>query len=210
MNMVMAGDGHANVFHINSLDYPHGSKIDELEKIKETIARSIHTSPDRNFPYESDDAREKFDLIFTNPPFGAKVEVDVEISKRYELGHNWSKDTYGNCIKGNASTSEAPEVLFIEQCYNFLKPGGRLVCLELSHPTWPVFRHGHQVFVRFAVPLIGNLSRRGERNYQWLSDSLRRFPGAAALADRMRLAGLQKLQVQRLSGGIAAIHKGIR
>lgn len=91
-----------------------------------------------------------------------------------------------------------------------LKPGGRLVCLELSHPTWPVFRHGHQVFVRFAVPLIGNLSRRGERNYQWLSDSLRRFPGAAALADRMRLAGLQKLQVQRLSGGIAAIHKGIR
>lgn len=126
MNMVMAGDGHANIFHINSLDYPHGSKIDELEKIKETIARSIQTSPDRNFPYKSDDAREKFDLIFTNPPFGAKVEVDVEISKRYELGHNWSKDTYGNFQMGNASSSEAPEVLFIEQCYNFLKPGGRL------------------------------------------------------------------------------------
>lgn len=126
MNMVMAGDGHANIFHINSLDYPHGSKIDELEKIKETIARSIQTSPDRNFPYESDDAREKFDLIFTNPPFGAKVEVDVEISRRYELGHNWSKDSNGNFIKGNASSSEAPEVLFIEQCYNFLKPGGRL------------------------------------------------------------------------------------
>lgn len=126
MNMVMAGDGHANIFHINSLDYPHGSKIDELEKIKDTIARSIKTSPDRNFPYETDDAREKFDLIFTNPPFGAKVEVDVEISKRYELGHNWGKDTYGNFVKGNASSSEAPEVLFIEQCYNFLKPGGRL------------------------------------------------------------------------------------
>ncbi len=126
MNMVMAGDGHANIFHINSLDYPYGSKIDELEKIKETIARSIKISPDRNFPYESDDAREKFDLIFTNPPFGAKVEVDVEISRRYALGHNWSKDSNGNFIKGNASSSEAPEVLFIEQCYNFLKPGGRL------------------------------------------------------------------------------------
>jgi type I restriction enzyme M protein len=126
MNMVMAGDGHANIFHINSLDYPHGSKIDELEKIKETIARSIQNSPDRTFLYESDDAREKFDLIFTNPPFGAKVEVDFEISKRYELGHNWNKDTYGNFVKGNASSSEAPEVLFIEQCYNFLKPGGRL------------------------------------------------------------------------------------
>lgn len=126
MNMVMAGDGHANIFNVNSLDYPFGSKTDELEKIKQTIARSVISGPDKEMPYEYDDARGKFDLIFTNPPFGAKVEVDFEISKRYELGHNWSRDTYGNFIKGNASTSEAPEVLFIEQCYNFLKPGGRV------------------------------------------------------------------------------------
>jgi len=91
-----------------------------------------------------------------------------------------------------------------------LKPGGRLVCLELSHPVWPVFRHGHKLFVRFAVPFIGNLSRRGESNYQWLSESLGRFPGAEELADRMRLAGLSCLEIYRLSGGIAAIHKGLR
>ena len=126
MNMVMAGDGHANIFNINSLDYPQGSKIVELEKIKQTIKRSIVNSNDKNVPYETDDAREKFDLIFTNPPFGAKVEVDFEISKRYELGHKWSKDTYGNFQMGSVSSSEAPEVLFIEQCYNFLKPGGRM------------------------------------------------------------------------------------
>jgi type I restriction enzyme M protein len=126
MNMVMAGDGHANIFNINSLDYPQGSKTDELEKIKLAIKRSIAKSNDRNVPYETDDAREKFDLIFTNPPFGAKVGVDFEISKRYELGHNWNKDTYGNFQMGTRSSSEAPEILFIEQCYNFLKPGGRL------------------------------------------------------------------------------------
>lgn len=126
MNMVMAGDGHANIFNINSLDYPQGPKTNELEKIKQTIQRSIANSNDINVLYETDDAREKFDLIFTNPPFGAKVEVDFEISKRYELGHNWNKDSYGNFQKGKVSSSEAPEVLFIEQCYNFLKPGGRL------------------------------------------------------------------------------------
>lgn len=126
MNMVMAGDGHANIFNINSLDYPQGPKTDELEKIKQTIKSSIANSNDKNVPYETDDARDKFDLIFTNPPFGAKVEVDFEISKRYELGHNWNKDTYGNFQMGTFSSSEAPEVLFIEQCYNFLKPGGRL------------------------------------------------------------------------------------
>ena len=91
-----------------------------------------------------------------------------------------------------------------------LKPGGRLVCLELSHPVWPVFRHGHKLFVRFAVPFIGNLSRRGESNYQWLSESLGRFPGAAELGQCMQQAGLNSLEIYRLSGGIAAIHKGLR
>ena len=47
-------------------------------------------------------------MIFTNPPFGAKVEVDQEIAERYELN------------------SKAPEVLFIEACFNFLKPGGKM------------------------------------------------------------------------------------
>ena len=47
-------------------------------------------------------------MIFTNPPFGAKVEVDQEIAERYELN------------------SKAPEVLFIEACYYFLKPGGKM------------------------------------------------------------------------------------
>ena len=47
-------------------------------------------------------------MIFTNPPFGTKVEVDADIAAQYELD------------------SKAPEVLFIEQCYRFLNPGGRM------------------------------------------------------------------------------------
>jgi type I restriction enzyme M protein len=66
-------------------------------------------------------------MIFTNPPFGAKVEVARSISSRYELGHNPVKDAYGNYVfNGAVKSSEAPEVLFIEQCYNFLKPGGKM------------------------------------------------------------------------------------
>jgi type I restriction enzyme M protein len=51
----------------------------------------------------------KFDCIFTNPPFGSKVEVASSIAENYEL-----------------KAFTAPEVLFIEQCYNFLKPGGKM------------------------------------------------------------------------------------
>lgn len=111
MNMVMAGDGHANIFNINSLDYPHGDRPD-VSFIAPAVQRSIENSEDKNFPFATakENAQGKFDMIFTNPPFGAKVEVDSAIIQRaqFELQSN------------------APEVLFIEQCYRFLKPGGKM------------------------------------------------------------------------------------
>lgn len=109
MNMVMAGDGHSNIYNINSLDYPYGSKPD-VPHIAEAVNASIQKSADKNFHFETpaNNAQGKFDIVFTNPPFGTKVEVDQEIAQRYELN------------------SKAPEVLFIEACYNFLKPGGKM------------------------------------------------------------------------------------
>lgn len=109
MNMVMAGDGHSNIYNINSLDYPYGSKPD-VPHIAEAVNESIKHSADHDFDFGTSDnnAQGKFDMVFTNPPFGTKVEVDQEIAARYELN------------------SKAPEVLFIEACYNFLKPGGKM------------------------------------------------------------------------------------
>lgn len=111
MNMVMAGDGHSNIFNVNSLDYPHGDKPD-VSKIAPAVVHSIQNSADKDFNFATadDNAQGKFDMIFTNPPFGAKVEVDPAIIERpgYELQSN------------------APEVLFIEQSYRFLKPGGKM------------------------------------------------------------------------------------
>jgi type I restriction enzyme M protein len=109
MNMVMAGDGHSNIYNINSLEYPHGSKPD-VPLIAEAVNQSIANSNDKDFHFDTEEnnAQGKFDMVFTNPPFGAKVEVDSEISVNYELKSN------------------APEVLFIEACYNFLKPGGKM------------------------------------------------------------------------------------
>ncbi len=111
MNMVMAGDGHANIFNINSLDYPQGAKPD-VPLVGAKVKESIQGGYDKDFNFDKiytlDNAFGKFDMIFTNPPFGSKVEVDVEIGNRFQLQSN------------------APEVLFIEQCYNFLKPKGKM------------------------------------------------------------------------------------
>ncbi|WP_404985360.1 class I SAM-dependent DNA methyltransferase [Chryseobacterium sp. M5] len=109
MNMVMAGDGHANIFHVNSLAYPNWEHPVEIEKIKAAIEKSLKEMKDIENNYSAD-ARQKFDMIFTNPPFGAKVKVDKEIAERYYL----------------SKYSDAPEVLFIEACYKFLKEGGKM------------------------------------------------------------------------------------
>lgn len=109
MNMVMAGDGHANIFHVNSLAYPKWDHPLEIEKIKSAIGKSLNTLKDISDNYTTD-ARGKFDMIFTNPPFGTKVKVDKEIAERYHL----------------SKFSDAPEVLFIEACYDFLKEGGKM------------------------------------------------------------------------------------
>ena len=98
----------------------------------------------------------------------------------------------------------------IREMRRVLKPGGRWTCLDLSHPVWPIFRQGHAIFVRYVVPYVGNLGVGGGESYEWLPASLRRFPGAEELAARMRQEGLAQVGFERLSGGIAAVHTGIK
>lgn len=126
MNMVMSGDGHANVFHVNSLAYPNWDHPEEITKIENAINRSLVNMGDIKDRYYND-ARGTFDMIFTNPPFGAKVKVEKEVAERYFL----------------SKYSDAPEVLFIEACYDYLKPGGKMAIVLpdgiLSNPnTLPV------------------------------------------------------------------------
>lgn len=114
MNMVMAGDGHANIFHVNSLEYPNWEHPEEIAKINNAISHSVVAMKD--LQDNGSDAREKFDMIFTNPPFGAKVKVDRSIIYKEDGTLHYQLGAY----------SDAPEVLFIEACYNYLKPGGKV------------------------------------------------------------------------------------
>ena len=63
---------------------------------------------------------------FTNPPFGSKIPVtDPAILEKYDLGHSWSYDNAADRWNktGAVQKSQPPEVLFIERCVRFLKPG---------------------------------------------------------------------------------------
>jgi demethylmenaquinone methyltransferase / 2-methoxy-6-polyprenyl-1,4-benzoquinol methylase len=88
-----------------------------------------------------------------------------------------------------------------------VRPGGRVVCLELTDPpAWaaPFAR----LWTERAVPLLGRLVARETDAYRYLPASVRRFPPADELAAVMARAGLRRVRYRRLSGGAVAVHVG--
>lgn len=68
-----------------------------------------------------------FDVIATNPPFGSKLPIkDRETLSQFKLGHVWRKTERGWEPTNQLQGSQPPEILFIERCWQFLKPGGRM------------------------------------------------------------------------------------
>ena len=96
MNLAVHGDGSTNVFHANSLTPPGEWKDDVRKKV----------------------GLAKFDVCFTNPPFGSRLPVDdPHILDQFDLSRIEAK---------SPRSSMPPEQLFVERCLAFLKPGGRM------------------------------------------------------------------------------------
>lgn len=91
-----------------------------------------------------------------------------------------------------------------------LKPGGVAVVLEFSKPVIPVFRELFNFYFRNILPRLGSLLSGQGFAYQYLPDSVRRFPSQDELAELMRAVGFVDVGYRNLSGGIAAIHWGSR
>jgi demethylmenaquinone methyltransferase/2-methoxy-6-polyprenyl-1,4-benzoquinol methylase len=88
-----------------------------------------------------------------------------------------------------------------------VRPGGRVVCLEMSQPQpWAApFAH---VWTGRAVPLLGRAVTGDGAAYRYLPESARAFPGAQQLARLMQEAGLEHVGFRRLMLGVVAIHVG--
>lgn len=90
-----------------------------------------------------------------------------------------------------------------------LKPGGRMVILEITQPTRPPLSTFYSLWFDRLVPLMGTLA--GDRAaYSYLPESVRSFPSPRGLAERMDSAGQERIKVTVLAGGIIAIHSGAR
>ncbi|MBK9215834.1 MAG: bifunctional demethylmenaquinone methyltransferase/2-methoxy-6-polyprenyl-1,4-benzoquinol methylase UbiE [Chloracidobacterium sp.] len=91
-----------------------------------------------------------------------------------------------------------------------LKPGGRLVILECSHPRLPVFRQAYEFYFSTLLPRIGGLVSGSQSAYRYLPQSVSKFPDQRSLAQLMEKAGFTEVSYQNLTGGIAALHSGAK
>ena len=91
-----------------------------------------------------------------------------------------------------------------------LKPGGRFLCLEFSHVVLPLLDRVYDAYSFHLLPWLGQMVAGNREAYQYLVESIRKFPPQAELAERMRAAGLAQVSYRNLSGGIAALHSGWR
>jgi demethylmenaquinone methyltransferase / 2-methoxy-6-polyprenyl-1,4-benzoquinol methylase len=89
-----------------------------------------------------------------------------------------------------------------------VRPGGRVVILEITTPTKPPLSSFFGIWFDRIVPALGRLAGDSDA-YNYLPSSVKRFPGAAALAARMDRAGLRGVRYLLTAGGIIAIHVGV-
>lgn len=106
-----------------------------------------------------------------------------------------------NCTDKDAVLAEVRRVL---------KPGGRFACLEFSRVQVAALRPIYDAWSFQVLPRLGRAVAGDAESYQYLAESIRMFPDQETLAGMMRKAGLSRVSVRNLSGGIAAIHTGWR
>lgn len=100
--------------------------------------------------------------------------------------------------------------LALKEARRVLRPGGRFFCLEFSHVVLPVLKDIYDQYSFRLLPEIGRVVAGDRESYQYLVESIRRFPQQEKLEDMMREAGFGRVSHRNMSGGIVAIHNGWR
>ncbi len=129
MNMIIHDDGHTNVVSADGLlpadwrEPKPGESKEEREVREEYNAGTLQGKTKNNRFGES-----RFDFIITNPPFGSAIkQTEQAYLKYYDFGQksvNWIDARYKKSFATGLRDSQSTEVLFIERCYHYLKPGG--------------------------------------------------------------------------------------
>jgi demethylmenaquinone methyltransferase/2-methoxy-6-polyprenyl-1,4-benzoquinol methylase len=96
----------------------------------------------------------------------------------------------------------------LREARRVLKPGGRFLCLEFSRPRAIPFRAFYDAYSFSVIPRIGAAVMKDRDSYQYLVESIRRFPDQERFARMIRAAGFSNVGYTNFTGGVAALHYG--
>ncbi|MCF6751520.1 bifunctional demethylmenaquinone methyltransferase/2-methoxy-6-polyprenyl-1,4-benzoquinol methylase UbiE [Stutzerimonas degradans] len=91
-----------------------------------------------------------------------------------------------------------------------LKPGGRLLVLEFSKPTNQLFSKAYDAYSFSLLPMMGKLITNDAGSYRYLAESIRMHPDQETLKGMMQTAGFERVTYHNMTGGIVALHRGIK
>ncbi|UOR12460.1 demethylmenaquinone methyltransferase [Halobacillus amylolyticus] len=135
-----------------------------------------------------------------------KKQVEFEHGNAMELPF---EDNQFDHVTIGFGLRNVPDYLqVLKEMHRVVKPGGKVVCLETSQPTNPIFKRLYYFYFRNIMPLFGKLFAKSYQEYSWLHESAKDFPGKNELAAMFYRVGLKNVEVKPYTGGVAAMHIG--
>jgi len=96
----------------------------------------------------------------------------------------------------------------LSEAYRVLKPGGRLMVLEFSQLPNPSLQWAYDKYSFNVIPVMGQIVANDRDSYQYLVESIRKFPDQETFAGMIRAAGFGQVKYRNLTMGVAALHSG--
>ncbi|MBI4533467.1 MAG: bifunctional demethylmenaquinone methyltransferase/2-methoxy-6-polyprenyl-1,4-benzoquinol methylase UbiE [Candidatus Melainabacteria bacterium] len=96
----------------------------------------------------------------------------------------------------------------IKEMARVVKPGGRVVNLDLGHPSLPLFTPLYQAYFSYIVPILGAILQSNRQAYTYLPQSLKTYPNSQEIANIFRSSGLKDIAFHQLALGSVALHVG--
>lgn len=107
---------------------------------------------------------------------------------------------------GLRNATDIPKSL--SEFYRVLKPGGQFLCLEFSQVQHKYVNAAYQLYSQKVIPKLGLCVSQDSASYEYLVDSIQRFPDQNTLKDMLESSGLKSVNYTNLTDGIVAIHEG--
>ncbi|MGB5833951.1 MAG: ubiquinone/menaquinone biosynthesis methyltransferase, partial [Thiohalocapsa sp.] len=98
----------------------------------------------------------------------------------------------------------------LDEMFRVLRPGGRALVLEFSHPTIQPLARAYDLYSFTLLPFMGKLVAGDSDSYRYLAESIRMHPDQETLLSMMEQAGLERCSFTNMTGGIVAIHRGYK